>query len=201
MTTGASLLAAEAEPILVEQLRGGASAAQEAFVRGYAGPMLLSARRLLGQEASARAALQEAFAVAFKDLATLDAKTRLGPWLHRLIIKTALAHLRNQPAAVARTMDELLPRFLDSGCQTRSPETRRGSPLEKRALPADSECIRAAMKQLPDEYRTVLLLRDIEGLDTDAAAQLLDLKSAVVRMRLHRARQGLCSLLHSGAVP
>ena len=60
---------------------------------------------------------------------------------------------------------------------------------ESRALV--SECI----GKLPDTYRTVLLLRDIEGLDTDETAGLLGTSSGVVKTRLHRARQALRTLL------
>ena len=60
---------------------------------------------------------------------------------------------------------------------------------ESRALV--SECI----GKLPDTYRTVLLLRDIEGLDTDETAGLLGTSSGVVKTRLHRAHQALRTLL------
>ena len=57
------------------------------------------------------------------------------------------------------------------------------------------EIVRRCIDQLPEIYRTVLLLRDIEGLDTEEAAQLLETSPGVVKTRLHRARQALRSLL------
>jgi RNA polymerase sigma-70 factor, ECF subfamily len=53
------------------------------------------------------------------------------------------------------------------------------------------------VRRLPDAYRTVLLLRDIEELDTDETARMLGVSQAVVKTRLHRARQALHTLLKS----
>jgi RNA polymerase sigma-70 factor, ECF subfamily len=57
------------------------------------------------------------------------------------------------------------------------------------------ELVRQAIGKLPEIYRTVLLLREIEGLDTEETAQLLETSPGVVRTRLHRARQALRALL------
>jgi len=55
--------------------------------------------------------------------------------------------------------------------------------------------VRRSIDSLPDAYRTILLLRDIDGLDTDTTARLLSVSAAVVKTRLHRARQALRTLL------
>jgi RNA polymerase sigma-70 factor (ECF subfamily) len=62
--------------------------------------------------------------------------------------------------------------------------------------------VRACIDQLPEEYRTVLVLRDIEELDTDKTAAILGLNPGAVKTRLHRARQALRALLapHMGVV-
>jgi RNA polymerase sigma-70 factor (ECF subfamily) len=57
------------------------------------------------------------------------------------------------------------------------------------------ELVRDCVNQLPESYRTVLLLRDIEGLDTEETAQMLGTSLGVVKTRLHRARQALRTLL------
>ena len=67
-----------------------------------------------------------------------------------------------------------------------------------------AEQVRAAIDQLPESYRTVLLARDIEGLDTEQTASALGLSIPVVKTRLHRARQALRTLLEplfAGDVP
>jgi RNA polymerase sigma-70 factor (ECF subfamily) len=57
------------------------------------------------------------------------------------------------------------------------------------------QLVRRCIDQLPETYRTVLLLRDIEGLDTEEAARMLTTSVGVVKTRLHRARQALRALL------
>jgi RNA polymerase sigma-70 factor (ECF subfamily) len=58
--------------------------------------------------------------------------------------------------------------------------------------------VRACIDRLPETYRTVLLLRDIEQLDTDEAARALGVTTTAVKVRLHRARQALRTLLEQG---
>jgi RNA polymerase sigma-70 factor (ECF subfamily) len=61
--------------------------------------------------------------------------------------------------------------------------------------------VRAAIDRLPDSYRTVLLLRDIEELDTATTAELLGLSANAVKIKVHRARQALAQLLASEFAP
>jgi RNA polymerase sigma factor (sigma-70 family) len=82
------------------------------------------------------------------------------------------------------------------------PDTRPLTPVPWKANPETNlqqqeSCalVRDCVNQLPENYRTVLLLRDIEGLDTQETAQLLGTSLAVVKTRLHRARQALRTLL------
>jgi len=92
-----------------------------------------------------------------------------------------------------RAFDDLLPRFEADG-HRRDP----GAPwepaerLERREL---RKLVRDAIERLPEAHRTVLLLRDIEELDTAAVAELLGVSTGVVKTRLHRARQALRTLL------
>lgn len=193
MTTSATTLAPDGEPLLLEQLRAGDGPAFEALVRTYAGPMLASARRLLTQEEDARAAVQDAFLSAFKALDHIDG--RLGAWLHRTVLHAALTRLRAHSRKTDRSMDELLPKFLEDGRQAQPATEWRDSSARNLERQETRQLVRQAIDELPEAYHTVLWLRDSEGLDTESTAQMLDLNQALVKTRLHRARQALRSLL------
>ncbi len=182
---------------LLARVRAGEPAAAEAFVRRFGGSMFATARRLLGHEEDARDALQDAFLSAFRGLATFDGRAKLSTWLHRVAVNAALMKLRTRKRRHERPIDELMPKFLadeyEHQADPPAPWTVRvddeAATRELRGL------VRAAIDRLPQNYRTVLLLRDIEGLDTEEVARTLGTNAAVVKTRLHRARQALREIL------
>lgn len=189
------MISTESEAVLLEQLRAGQDTALEAMVRTYAGPMLASARRLLGQDEDARAAVQDAVLWALKALGSFDGQIPLRTWLHPFVLRAALQRLRTRDRKAERSPDELLPRFLDNGQQAH-PASEWCLASNRASPPAEArQALREAVEELPEAYRTVLWLRDMEGLDADAAAQLLEINATLVKTRLHRARQALRSLL------
>lgn len=186
---------AEADARLLERLRAGDDAAFDDLVR-FAGARLLAvARRMLGREEDAQDAVQDAFLSAFKSLDKFDGRSLLTTWLHRITVNACLMKLRSQRRRPEKSMDDLLPEFLDDGHQKNPSRPWKPTPSlgiehdELRAL------IRAKIDELPDAYREVLLLRDIEELDTEATATHLAISPNAVKTRLHRARQALRALL------
>ncbi len=183
------------EVALLAALRAGDEAAFERLVRGCSGRLLAVARRILGHEDDARDALQEALLSAFRSLPHFQGGARLSTWLHRIVINAALNKLRRRQRREERPIDDLLPKFLgdghraEPGGEWRQPAEDFLQRQETRAL------VRAAIDQLPETYRTVLLLRDIEELETEETATLLQVTPGVVKTRLHRARQALRTLL------
>lgn len=180
---------------VVAALRAHDEQAFEQLVRAYGGRMLAVARKFLPNEEDARDAVQDAFLSAFRSIDQFQGQARLSTWLHRIVINAALAKLRSRRNRDERPIDDLLPRFLSDGHQADpAVEWRDASDVllereETRAL------VRGAISQLPEAYRTVLLLRDIEGLETDETARLLGVTTGVIKTRLHRARQAVRKLL------
>ncbi len=186
---------APGEAALVAALQAGDGAAFETVVRTCGGPMLTVAGRILRNDEDARDAVQDAFLSAFKGLAQFDGRSKLLTWLHRITLNAALAKLRTRRRKPERSIEDLLPHFTDDEHQIDRPAAwpeQAGDIAERHELRG---IIRGCIDRLPEAYRTVLLLRDIEGLDTDETARLLDTNNAVVKTRLHRARQALRSLL------
>src|SRR5690349_10231807 len=182
------------EAALVERLRRGDGAAFEELLRAHTGRLLVVARRLLGNEEDARDAVQDAFLSAFRSIDRFDGQAALGTWLHRIAVNAALTKLRSRRRHPEKPIDDLLPTFLEDGHQAR-PARDWPEPFAALEREETRASVRRHIQELPDDYRTVLLLRDIEGLDTEEAARLLGLTAGAVKTRLHRARQALRTLL------
>lgn len=183
------------EEALVAGLRRGDEAAYAVLIRTYGGRLLLVARHLLRHDEDARDCLQEAFLLAFRRIDGFEGKAALGTWLHRIVANQALSRLRSKRSRPEESIDELLPILDEDGIRI-EPTWRHEEPIEdllgRRTI---RDVVRAKIDQLPDAYRNVLLLKDIEELETSEVAALLELNEGAVRVRLHRARAALKKLL------
>jgi RNA polymerase sigma-70 factor (ECF subfamily) len=182
------------EVALLAGLRAGEDAAYETLLRAYSGRMLAVARRFMGSDDDAREAVQEAFVSAFKAMDRFEGDSRISTWLHRIVVNACLMKLRTRRRKPEESIDDLLPRFAENGHLEVSGAGWEGAD----ALIERGETrtrVRDAIDRLPEAYRTVLLLRDIEELDTEQTAEALGLSKAAVKTRLHRARQALRQLL------
>lgn len=183
------------EPALVAALRAGEEWAFEAMVRLYGARLLAVARRMCGNDEDARDVLQSAYLSAFRSLHAFAGTAQLSTWLHRIVVNAALMRLRSKRRKPEDSIEALLPTFQDDGHHVEQ--------FSDWAMPADRllerEDVRAAVRgciaRLPDSYREVLMLRDIEELSTDDVAALLKVTPNAVKVRLHRARQALSTLL------
>lgn len=185
----------EDDLVLLAPLRRNESDAQEEFVRRYCGRMLVTARRFLHNEADCHDAVQEAFISAFQAIDSFEGNSKLGTWLHRILVNVCLMKLRSQSRRHEVSIEELLPGFDRSGHHQQSvPRWRQ--PAEQQLQSRETQAlVRRCIDQLPDDYRGVLLLRDIEELSTEETASILAITPGAVKTRLHRARQALRTLL------
>jgi RNA polymerase sigma-70 factor (ECF subfamily) len=182
------------EAILLARLRAGDESAFEELVRANGARLLATARRFLRLEEDARDTVQEALLHAFRALPRFAGEARLSTWLHRIVINAALMRLRARKRRPEESIDDLLPHFDAEGHRLGDgpePVLADGA-LERAELRAR---VRRAIAALPEGYRTVLELRDVEDLDTNETARLLGISEAAVKTRLHRARQALRTLI------
>jgi RNA polymerase sigma-70 factor (ECF subfamily) len=180
------------DDLLVSRLQRGDEAAFEELVRSHAGRLLSVARRFLGSSEDAQDAVQEAFIRAFKAIHTFEERSQLQTWLHRILVNTALMKLRERRRKPEDSIDELLPTFLSDGHQTVESRDWSDALLERKET---AGIVREAIARLPEPYRVVLTLRDLEECDTAETARILGTTTTVVKVRLHRARQALRTLL------
>lgn len=186
---------AVADDDLLAALRRGEEWAFETMVRLFGARLLAVARRFVKNEEDARDVVQSSYLSAFRSLAEFEGNAQLSTWLHRIVVNTALMKLRSARRKPEESIEALLPAFQEDGHHVErfsdwsAPADRLLEQKETRAT------VRACIERLPEGYRTVLVLRDIEELSTQEVAEMLTMTTTAVKVRLHRARQALSTLL------
>jgi RNA polymerase sigma-70 factor (ECF subfamily) len=185
---------------LLRALQAGDAAAYEHFVRSHVARVKAVADRYLRNDEDANDVVQETFLSAFKAIARFEGKAQLSTWLHRIAVNAALMKLRSlerkgEEKAAEEGLDELLPRFVGLGAHATS-QRAFGELPEEGAVRAETQFfVRQCIDQLPQLYRTALLLRDIEGYENEELARHLGISVNAAKIRVHRARQALRTLL------
>lgn len=166
---------------LLARLRAGDERAFETMVTTYQHRVFGVALRMLGSRAEAEEIAQETFLRAHRALGGFRGEARLGTWLYGIASRLCL----NRLAGGLRRHEQS-----DEAAMLRHAAERAdaGAALEQRELAA---ALHDAIAGLPDERRLVVVLRDVEGLDYEEIAQVLDVPLNTVRSRLHRARLDL----------
>ncbi|MDA1001371.1 MAG: sigma-70 family RNA polymerase sigma factor [bacterium] len=168
----------------LERLRAGDEAAFEELIQIHQGPLYGFLLRMTGEPDDALDLVQETFIRALRSLSTFRGESTLKTWLHRIAMNLFLNEKR-RPQRETVTPEELEsqePGFWDrlTGHVPEPDEV-----VESRQEMARLE---KAILKLPEEYRSVLLLRDREGHTAQEVAELLEISVAAVKSRLHRAR-------------
>jgi len=188
-TTALAELPATTTSSWIDRLRAGDPDAFETLARRERPRMLAVARRVLRVEADAEDAVQDALIAAYRALPYFQASARLSTWLHRIVVNAALMRLRAQRRRRESLLDDLgdgeRPAELAATFDDASEEA------ETRTM------VRAAIARLPEHYRRVIQLRDLQGCDTATTAAHEGIAPDALKMRLHRARAGLRALLRA----
>lgn len=183
------------EEELLAALREGDEAAYKRVIVEMGGRLLAVARRILGNEEDARDTLQDALLQAFRNINDFKGQSLLSTWLHRIVVNVALMKLRSRRRKPEESIEPMLPVFQDDGHHVK-PIVDWGENAEKMLQRQETRTIvREAIDRLPENYRTVMMLRDIEELSTNEAAEALGISPNAVKIRLHRARQALRQLI------
>jgi RNA polymerase sigma-70 factor (ECF subfamily) len=188
-----------AERDLVRRLKAGDEEAYATVVRTTGARLLATARRFLQDEELARDAVQDAFLSAFRSIQGFDGESQLATWLHRIVVNASLMKLRTRRRKPEQSIEPLLPAFAENGHHV-TPVVPWTESAEQAVMRAETRArVRDAIAELPESYRTVLLLRDIEELSTREAAAALGIGENALKLRLHRARQALATKLADAA--
>ena len=181
--------AAESEAALVAQARKGSEPAIRRLIKANNQRLFRVARGVLRNDAEAEDVVQATYVMAFTHLATFREEAQFSTWLTRIALNDALGRMRKRRTTTDLTALDLAAEA-DTGLAALFP-------ISLVPLPADSEADRTEMRkllehaidELPEAFRLVFILRDVEGLSAAEAASQLDIKPETVKTRLHRARQ------------
>lgn len=167
----------------------------EELVRDNISWMLALAERIYGDSAIAEDIVQEAFIAAFRGLPNFENRSSLKTWLHRITVNSALTKLRKHKRLQEQSIDAYLPEFDQGNCRIEPTWPKLvsiESIIENEQLKL---IVHDKVMMLPDTFRIVLQLREIEGYSTAEVAELLEISISNTKTRLHRARAALKKLL------
>jgi RNA polymerase sigma-70 factor (ECF subfamily) len=160
----------------------------EQVFREYLPRVYRLARHLLGNDADAEDVTQDVFVQIMRKLDTFRGESAFPTWLHHVTVNSALAFRRKRHVREAHRANDPLEHFLENGDHR---ETVRpwSQPPEKIALDREThELIEQAIARMPETYRDVYVLADVEGLPNAEIGEMLGLSLPAVKSRLHRAR-------------
>ncbi len=172
---------------IVARCRDGDREAFADLVRRYQSKVLTLAARILNSRVEAEDIAQDIFVKVFQSLRDFRGASQFSTWLYRITVNDCLNHIRRR----ARQQQTLSAREANDrgGASPASNPQRALEQKERRAL------VQAKLQALSPEHRSILLLRDIEGLSYEEIGDVLQLESGTVKSRLHRARTELKALL------
>jgi RNA polymerase sigma-70 factor (ECF subfamily) len=179
-------VAGEDEISLVQAAQGGDTAAFETLVRLYDQKVFRIARHITQNHEDAEDVAQEVFLKAFRGLAQFQGKSRFSTWLYRIAVNESLMKLRQRRRIHEVSVDQDDP--LDPDAVPFEVVDWSPNPEQLYSQSELREILARALQKLPPIYRTVFLLRDVEGLSIDETAEVLALNVSAVKTRLFRAR-------------
>jgi RNA polymerase sigma-70 factor, ECF subfamily len=195
--------AADRDADLVEGLRRQEAGATEALVAAFGDRVYRLAIRITGNSSDAEEVVQDALWAATRKIDPFRGEAAFGSWVYRITANAAYQKRRGRRVERNEvSWEDLGPSFDETG-QHVQPGLDWSPRLQDPALQAELHSVlRAAIDELPEEHRATFLLHDVEGLSNPEIAETLQVKTATVKSRVHRARLFLRSRLaaYVGAV-
>jgi RNA polymerase sigma-70 factor (ECF subfamily) len=179
---------------LIREFQAGSELAFETLISRYQGKAFSLANRLTKSSEDAEEVLQDVFTTVFRKIDGFEGKSSFSSWLYRVTVNSSLMKLRK------KRRDPSVP--LEDEVKKISLKASNFAPyqIEGEANSARLEvavALEGAIKDLPDEYRPVFVLRDVDGLSSKEVGKILGLSIAAVKSRLHRSRLMLRRALSS----
>jgi RNA polymerase sigma-70 factor, ECF subfamily len=177
---------------VVSRVLGGDTAVFEILMRCYNQLVYRSARAILREDTEAEDVMQEAYVRAYQNLHQFAGRAKFSTWISRIAINEALPRrkrrsLYQEPEPMSEGQNRTMDRFASSA----------PSPEQQTSLSETHVLLERAIEALPEIYRTVFVLRDVEDMDTAGTAVTLDITEESVKTRLHRARMLLRKQLYT----
>ncbi len=182
----------DVDPALLRRAQAGDEAAFGSIMRAHHERTFRLAYAIVHHEADARDVCQEAWLTVWKQLGTFRGDAKFTTWLHPIVTRRAIDHLRKR----RRWFDRFLPFDTGDADTPAAPEPATNENARGQAEESENVGkVRAALAQLPPKHRAVLALRELEGLSYEEIAQATDVPVGTVMSRLYHARRLLADKL------
>jgi len=181
------------EANLVHELQTGSETAFDWLVTHYHAPVYNLILGMLGDTSDAADGTQEVFLKAFRGIRNFRQGSSLKTWLYRIAIREALNHKRWFKRHLQKNVS--IDAEPEEGHAHMEIEDRGGTPFEQLAAMEIQVAVRGALQQVPDVFRTAVILRDLEGLSYEEVAEVLECSIGTVKSRILRGRRALKDLL------
>lgn len=168
---------------VVRRVVEGDTGAYEALMRRYNQRLYRAARAILRDDDEAEDVLQETYVRAYQHLKQFAGEAQFSTWLTRIAVNECLSRLRRR-----KRIADLRPQANDEAPTMDSLKSPNAGPDEQLLAAETRSVLESAIDGLPKSYRTVFVLREVEGMSTAETAASLDLSEETVKVRLHRSR-------------
>jgi RNA polymerase sigma-70 factor (ECF subfamily) len=172
---------------LVARFQAGDKDVLSEFLKRYNSRIYRLAYGILRNPQDAEEVIQEVFLRLFQKLDSFKGESSFSSWLYRVAINTTYMKLREKKGADMLPL-EIVGKFLDEQAEKQGSADWMSRPDDELLTEESLKLISDAIEQLPDDFKTVLILRDVDCLSTEEVGQLLGLSPPAVKSRLHRAR-------------
>ena len=178
---------------VVRRVLAGETELFEIIMRRYNQRLYRATRAILGDDAEAEQVMQEAYVLAYTHLAQFAEKAKFSTWLTKIAVNEALGRLKRRS------------RFVDLDSLAESEKGKRmltsveRTPEQKVLNSELKNLLENAVESLPERYRSVLVMRDVEEMDTAETSECLAISEETVKVRLHRARALMRKQLYARA--
>jgi RNA polymerase sigma-70 factor (ECF subfamily) len=157
----------------------------EELIQRYGSKVLNLAMRITRNQEDSEEVLQDVFITVFTKLASFEHKAMFSSWLYRVTTNSSFMKIRARNRRRTVSLEDVEPSIRQNWVGNRRELFDLDTMSSKHEL---REAIQSAVHELPDEYRAIFVLRDIDGLSNEAVSQVLQLSVPAVKSRLHRSR-------------
>jgi RNA polymerase sigma-70 factor (ECF subfamily) len=190
---------AHTDGALVDRLRARDAAALETLMERHSSRVYRVAFGITRSHSEAEEVVQDVFLTLFRKIDMFEGRAALGTWLYRVASNAALIKRRGKRVELEVSLEDCLPTFRDDGHR----EGDRAMVVADWSSTPESELLSGeardildqALERLPEHYRALLVLRDVEELSNEQVAEILEESVSSVKSRLHRARMALREIL------
>ncbi len=183
------------EQLLLERAKSGDVAAFEELIDAYQKKVFNLALRIIGNYDDAADLAQETFVRIFKAISNFKEQSSFSTWIYRITTNVCLDEIRKRKNKKVVSLDEDI--HMDDGDMKRQVVSDDPGPDEAAEREEVRRVVNNAINKLPEDQRSVIILRDLHGMSYEEIAKILDLPGGTVKSRINRARLALKNVLSS----